>query len=139
MEKKLTKPQIIETAGGEKLAVVPLAEYEAMAAAMPTASAPGEDAADAAAARAAMAALAAGEDEILTPEMGRRLDSGEHPLRVWREHRGLKLTALAKAAGISHAYLSQIEGGKREGTLAVMARLARELRIDLEDLVTADD
>ena len=132
----MTKPQIIETAAGEKLAVVPLAEYEAMVSAL---AAPGEDAADAAEARAALAALAAGEDEIVTAETARRLDSGEHPVRVWREHRGLKLTALAKAAGISHAYLSQIEGGKREGTLAVIARLARELKIDLDDLVTTED
>jgi transcriptional regulator with XRE-family HTH domain len=55
-------------------------------------------------------------------------------VRVWREHRGLTVEKLAKAAGISQPYLSQIETGRRDGTFKVMAALARALKIDLDDL-----
>ena len=37
-------------------------------------------------------------------------------------------------AGISKAYLSQLEAGKRSGTTAVLARLARALQVDLDTL-----
>ncbi len=37
--------------------------------------------------------------------------------------------------GISRAYLAQIEGGERTGTLEVMARVARALDRRLEDLI----
>lgn len=45
-----------------------------------------------------------------------------------------RLVALAAAAGISAAYLSQIEGGRREGTLSTMAAIARALGVRLDDL-----
>jgi hypothetical protein len=32
-------------------------------------------------------------------------------MRAWREHRGMTLQVLADAAGLSRAYVSQIEGG----------------------------
>ena len=46
-----------------------------------------------------------------------RILNGENLVRVWREHRGLTVSALAQMAGIAQPYLSQIETGKREGTL----------------------
>jgi hypothetical protein len=54
-----------------------------------------------------------------------RIADGENPIRVWREARGLKAVALARAAGISPAYLSAI---------------ARVLNVSLDDLAPpADD
>jgi transcriptional regulator with XRE-family HTH domain len=66
---------------------------------------------------------------------------GTHPVRAWREHRGLNQGQLAAIVGISRAYLAQIEGGERTGTLDVMARIARALGRSIEDLIaqTADD
>jgi transcriptional regulator with XRE-family HTH domain len=55
-------------------------------------------------------------------------------VRVWREHRGLSGRALAREAGISVAYLSRIETGRKPGSFAAMARLARALHVDMEDL-----
>lgn len=63
-----------------------------------------------------------------------RLLGGENPVRVWREHRGLTLDALAQAAGTAKGYLSQIETGKRKGTIAVLRKLATVLAVDLDDL-----
>jgi len=64
-----------------------------------------------------------------------QLSSGEAPVRVWREYRGLSLRALAKEAGLSPALLSEIENGKKEGSLKTLAALARALRVNFDDLV----
>jgi ribosome-binding protein aMBF1 (putative translation factor) len=93
-----------------------------------------EDAADAAQIREAEARVAAGEDEYVPIELTRRLMAGAVPVRVWREHRGLSARALAGRAGISTAYLSQIETGRKPGSFDAMARLARALGVAMEDL-----
>jgi DNA-binding Xre family transcriptional regulator/mRNA-degrading endonuclease RelE of RelBE toxin-antitoxin system len=93
-----------------------------------------EDAADAAQIRKAEARVRAGDDEYVPIELTRRLMAGEVPVRVWREHRGLSARTLAGRAGISAAYLSQIETGKKPGSFDAMAKLARALGVDMEDL-----
>ena len=93
-----------------------------------------EDAADTAQMREAEARVAAGEDEYVPIEITRRLIAGEVPVRVWREHRDLSARALAARAGISAAYLSQIETGKKPGSFEAMAKLARALGVAMEDL-----
>jgi len=48
--------------------------------------------------------------------------------------------ALAAKAGISKAYLSQIENGKRTGTLKTLKALARALEIPVDALTdTAEE
>jgi transcriptional regulator with XRE-family HTH domain len=42
--------------------------------------------------------------------------------------------ALADRAGISTAYLSQIETGKKPGSFDAIAKLARAFEVDIEDL-----
>ncbi|MCF4129475.1 helix-turn-helix domain-containing protein [Methylobacterium sp. SyP6R] len=79
--------------------------------------------------------LAAGEEEMIPVEVVDRLLSGENRVRVWREHRGLTATALAEKAGIAQAFLSQIETGRREGTVETLRKLARALDLTLDDLV----
>ena len=103
------------------------ADYEALVRAA-------EDAADAAQIREAEARVEAGEDEYVPIELTRRLMAGAVPVRIWREHRGLSGRALAARAGISPAYLSQIETGRKPGSFDTMAKLARALGVDMEDL-----
>lgn len=57
---------------------------------------------------------------------------GKHPIRAWREYRGLTQDTLAKAAKISKAYLSQIETGKRHGTLSALKTICHQLEIPLD-------
>jgi len=64
-----------------------------------------------------------------------QLAAGVSPVRVWREHRGLSLRALAEKAGISAALLSEIETGKKDGSVRTLAALARVLSVALDDLV----
>lgn len=68
-----------------------------------------------------------------------RIADGGNPVRVWRENRGLKAVALARAAGISPAYLSEIETGKKDGTFRTMAAIARVLNVSLDDLAPPID
>lgn len=67
----------------------------------------------------------------------RELDTGS-PALAWREHRGMTQEVLAKKAGISTPYLSQIETGARKGSVKVMKALARTLKVPLDILVDDD-
>lgn len=79
--------------------------------------------------------LARGEEELIPGDVVERLVEGENPVRVWREHRGLTQEELGARTGLSGPYLSQIESGKREGTVKVFAALAKALDVDIDDLV----
>jgi hypothetical protein len=74
------------------------------------------------------------DQELVPDTVVRRLVSGENPITVWREHRGLTLRALADAAGLDPGYLSQLENRKRAGPVATIKKLATALRLDLDDL-----
>jgi DNA-binding XRE family transcriptional regulator len=65
----------------------------------------------------------------------KRILAGEHPLRIWREHRRLSMTQLAEAAKLSQGYLSEIESGRKPGSMAAYRSLARALELDLDDIV----
>ncbi len=70
--------------------------------------------------------------------LNRELD-GDHPVRAWREYRGLTVDSLATTAGISKAYLSQIENGKRHGTTRVMKALSSALGVPLDILAEQEE
>lgn len=119
--------QYIETPAG-RFAVLPEADYLRLVEAI-------EDTADLAAVERYRARLAAGEEEALPGDMVKRMIDGESPLKLWREHRGLSARDLADRAGLSQAYVSQIETGKREGSISAMKALAGALNVGLDDLV----
>jgi transcriptional regulator with XRE-family HTH domain len=52
-------------------------------------------------------------------------------LRTIRERSGLSCTALAEAAGIRQAHLSNIEAGRRGASPAVALALADALKVDV--------
>jgi DNA-binding XRE family transcriptional regulator len=111
---------------------VPRAEYEALISRL-------EDAEDNAAidrleARVETEGFAAATADYLPIELVERLSAGEHPIRVWRTHRGLTREALAASAGVSPSYLTEIETRRKPGSLAAMAKLAAALRVPLDDI-----
>jgi len=116
--------QKITTPKGETLVVLPLEEYERLI-----------DDLDIAAADRVRRNIAGGLDEMVPADVADRLLDGENPVRVWRDHRKLSAQALAEKARISAAYLSEIETGRKEGSVSVLKRLADALSIDLDDLV----
>lgn len=116
--------QTITTPNGETLVILPLADYEALL-----------DQADIARALKVVANIAAGRDELVPAAIVDRILDGENKVRVWRSHRGLSARELAEAAGLSAPYISEIESGKKEGSIAGMKKIAAALRVDLDDLV----
>ena len=87
-------------AGMGEMVTIPREEYERLLALA-------EDAEDAAAVARFRARLAAGEEELVPAAVVDRLLAGESPVRVWREHRGLTQSGLARASGV------QPGGGRR--------------------------
>ena len=112
----------------DEIVVLRRATYDALIEAV-------EDARDARALADLRAREAAGEAEYVPIEPADRIFAGEHPVRAWREYRGLTLGALAKSAGIAPSYLSEIEAGRKPGSTRALAALARTLRVTLEDLL----
>ena len=60
------------------------------------------------------------------------------PLRFWRVHRGLTQAVLAAKVGVSQPSLANAETGARGLAVGTLARLARALRVRMEDLVAED-
>ena len=86
--------------------------------------------------REAMAAYQVTRDEKTVPVgVVDAMLTGDSPVKAWRKHRKVTLSALAEKAGIGKGYLSQIENGHRIGTLDTRVRIAAALDVDLSDLV----
>lgn len=119
---------VITTPGGERLVLVPEAEFIRLCEA-------DELAADMAAYQRATKRLAEGDDELIPIEIVERFLAGDNKIRVWREHRGLARKDLAEQAGIAPPFLSQIEAGKRQGTVETLKALAGALGVTIDDLV----
>lgn len=64
-------------------------------------------------------------------DLGR--DIGEY-IRQQRNHAKISLRQLAKRAGVSNPYLSQIERGLRKPSAEILQQIARGLRISAEAL-----
>ncbi|MFL0693636.1 MAG: helix-turn-helix domain-containing protein [Agrobacterium tumefaciens] len=56
-------------------------------------------------------------------------------IRTYRNYRRMTVSDLAAAAGISQPYLSEIESGKKTGSVDVLKRIAAALKVDLDDIV----
>jgi DNA-binding XRE family transcriptional regulator len=109
------------------MVLIPFEEYERLIEAA-------EDAADAHDIDGIKRRLATGEEELIPAEMVDRMIDGENKLRVWREHRGMSAKELAEATGLAAPYISQLETGKREGTIETFKKIAAVLRVDIDDL-----
>lgn len=120
--------QIIENNGVPEYAVVPIADYRVLIE-------KAEMLDDVAAFDKVEATLAAGEDELVPSDIVDLLLANVNPVKVWREYRGLSQTTLADAAGLSQAYIAQIETGKREGRVDAYRAIANVLKVNIDDLV----
>lgn len=60
------------------------------------------------------------------------------PLSFWRGKRGLTQAKLAKPAGTTQRHIADLESGKQGGSLEIMARIAKALRVKIDDLAPAD-
>jgi DNA-binding XRE family transcriptional regulator len=113
--------KFVVTPGGEKLAILPAEEYETMR--------------DALVHQSAMADYRAGRIGALSLDETRALLAAPTPLAFWRAKRGMTQAALAKAAGTTQPHVADLESGKHGGSLEVMARIAKALKVKVDDLV----
>lgn len=120
--------QIIEKNGKPEWAVIPFQEYQKLQEAM-------EDAEDINAIEANLKAMQEGREVAVPGEVTFAILDGVSPIRAWREHKQIKMNELAKKVGISPAYLSQIENGKRNPTIDTLKAIAKELNLEVELLI----
>jgi tRNA(Ile)-lysidine synthase len=106
-------------------AVLSIDEYRALTEAA-------QDARDAVLLERAARRIARGEEETFPAEVVDRLLSGESPIRVWREFRGLTAAALAQRLGVTPAHVSKLENGKGEPSVALLRKMAQVLDVDQE-------
>ena len=59
-------------------------------------------------------------DEVLDRITARE----EHPIKILRKHHGMTQKALADAADISRPYLTEIETGKKDGSIRALKAIA---------------
>ena len=116
--------KLITTPGGEKLAILPADEYE--------------DLCDQLAHATAMADYRTGREEALTLEEVGALLAAPTPLAFWRAKRGLTQAKLARAAGTTQPHIADIEAGKHGASFDLMARIAKALRVKMDDLAPAE-
>jgi len=122
----MSKIQIITSPSGEEMVVLSKQEFDEL-----IDNQIDEDAETLRIFRESMEAIERGEDIALPEETWARLEARENPVRVLREFRAMTQTELAKAAGISQSYLSEIERGAREGTLSTIKAIAKALAVPL--------
>jgi DNA-binding XRE family transcriptional regulator len=119
--------QVIKTPGGEDMVILPKSEYDRLVEAREALA----DKVDAREAARILKRIESGEEETFPDDLVKRLRK-ENRVRVMREYRGLTQAELAKAAGTSPMYLSQIECGRADGSTSLLARLAKALRISAD-------
>ncbi|MDK9721350.1 MAG: helix-turn-helix transcriptional regulator [Rhodospirillales bacterium] len=116
------KPQIITGKNGKpEFAVIPWAVWERV---QPfTGSMSDEALFDAAKKR---------PSERFPSEVVNALLNGASPMKVLRQYRKMTQAELASSAGIAKLYLSQIETGRRTGSVETLRALAKALKVDLD-------
>ena len=115
-------PQIIRDSDGRPaFIVIPVAEYEALL-----------EQADEAAAQRAYDAFEA-KTETFPDAVADSLIAGVHPIRVFREYRGMSQAELAAMAGTSQVTISQIETGARTGSVDMLKLISAALKVDIDE------
>ena len=111
--------QIITQDGKPAFVVIPIGEWRRIEAAL-------EDRHDSRAVRV----FRENPPETFPDSVAAALVAGAAPLKAFREHRNLTQAELAKTAGTSAVYISQLERGARRMGRKLRAKLADVLRIE---------
>lgn len=84
-----------------------------------------------------LAARAAEQGVRIPHDVAVRIMEGENRVRAWREHKGVSLRQLARKADMAPSYLSEIESGRKPGSVDALSRLAHALETTIDALVAA--
>lgn len=78
----------------------------------------------------AMSGADGGNSNLPNDILDRLAARQEHPVKILREYREMTQAQLAKKSGISRPYLTEIETGKKDGSLRAMKALAEALDVN---------
>ncbi|MGH1375779.1 MAG: helix-turn-helix domain-containing protein [Alphaproteobacteria bacterium] len=77
----------------------------------------------------------AGADASLPDDILDQLSAGQdHPVKIIRKYREMTQAELAEASGISRPYLTEIETGKKDGSIRAIKALAGALEVHVGNL-----
>ncbi len=82
-----------------------------------------------------LAAAEAARATRVPHEVALAIIDGTSPVRAFRSHRRLTLGDVSERAGISVSYLSEIEHGRKPGSVAALTRVATALGTTIDALV----
>jgi hypothetical protein len=122
-----------KTPRGE-VAILPRKEYELLLA---KASEADEDAGTARIVARAKKEIDGG-GPLLPKDVVDRMAAGENPVRIIREWHDVTQMYLSFKTNLSQGYISDIENGRRVGTVAALRLIANVLNVPLDLLVQAD-
>ena len=94
-----------------------------------------EDLIDARDAESAIRAIAAGTLQTLSGDDVDAYLAAPAPLAFWRKHRGYTQADMARSIGVSQPYLAQLENARRQGSVSIYQRLARQLGLGVNELL----
>lgn len=148
----LPKPKIVTRNGEPAEVILSYADWQKIVSMLsePRASTDENDADDIAAIEAArreddefaarLAAQRGAPVETAIPfEVVRAKLDGVHPLKAWREFRGLTQLHLSSRSGVGRDLIAQIETRKKRGGVGTVDRLARALCVPIEALLPEQD
>jgi DNA-binding XRE family transcriptional regulator len=118
--------QIITQGGKPAFVVIPIDEWRRIESTL-------EDRVDA----AAVSAFLKSPSETFPDAVVAAILGGAHPIKAFRDHRGLTQAKLAKAAGTSTVYVSQLERSERRAGRKLQAKLGKALNVDPDLLISA--
>ena len=98
-----------------------------------------EDQIDILKARAIQEAVKRRDIEIFPAEVVHQLIDGISPVKVYRKHRKLTSQELANKVGVTQAFISQLETGKKKGSLETLKKIADTLDLTVDDLIWDHD
>lgn len=73
--------------------------------------------------------------EAIPAEFVKRMIEGEHPVRVFRDLRGLTQVQLGERSGVNRVQIADIEAGRKAGSIETVRKLAQALGVTIDDLV----
>lgn len=84
---------------------------------------------------AALDAALARDEEAFPGDVVKRLLDGESPVKVFREYREMTQAVLAEKTGVTKTTISEIETGRKQGSVGTLKAIANALELDIDDLV----
>ncbi len=82
-----------------------------------------------------LAAAEAEGDARVPHEVALAIMGGASPIRAFRAYHGLTLRELSEGSGVALSYLSEIERGRKPGSIAALTRIAGTVGTTIDALV----